>query len=271
MTTDAADTAEDAARATAAHPAFRAMVRAGYAANGVVHVLIGVIVLAIAAGGGGESDQAGAFKAIADAPLGFAALWLLAAGLCALALWYVTEGILAEGDGARARWARRIREWGKAVVYAALGVSAASVALGARPDGGQSADGASTTVLSLPGGPILLGIAGLGIGVVGGAYVWRGATRSFRDKLRMPSGALGRLVSVLGTAGCVAKGIALAIVGILALTAAVRVDPEAAGGLDQAISSLTALPFGPWIVALVGAGFIAYGAYCFLRARYARL
>lgn len=271
MTPDVTDSAERTARSAAAHPAFRALASTGYAANGVVHLLIGAIVLAAGASGGGESDQTGAFRAIAEAPLGFVALWVLTTGLAALALWYVVEGVLIDEDDTGKRWARRIGEWAKAVVYAAIGYSAASVALGAGSSGDQGAQNASSTVLSLPGGPLLLGAAGLVIVVIGGAFVVKGVVRSFRKKLRMPTGTLGRIVTVLGVVGYVAKGIALAIVGVLIVTAAVQVDPGEAGGLDRAISSLVALPFGPWLVGAAGVGFIAYGVYCFFRARYARL
>jgi hypothetical protein len=271
MSQDASDTAERAARKAASHPALRMLARTGYAANGVVHILIGAIVLAIAAGGSGESDQSGAFTAIAEAPLGFVVLWVLAAGLVALGLWYVVEGVLADGDDARKRWGRRVGEWVKAIVYIALGVSAATVALGSRPDGDQSAQSASGAVLAMPGGPFILGVAGAAIVIVGGAFVVKGATRSFREKLSMPGGTAARAITALGVVGYVAKGIALVIVGILVITAAVTLDPDAAGGFDEAISSLIALPFGPWLVASVGVGFIAYGLYCFFRARYARL
>lgn len=268
MTPDVTDSAERTARKAASHPAFRTLARTGYAANGVVHLLIGAIVLAA---GAGESDQTGAFRAIAEAPLGFVALWALTIGLAALAIWYVVEGVLIDEDDARKRWAKRIGEWAKAVVYAAIGYSAASVALGAGSSGDQGAQNASSTVLALPGGPVLLGIAGVVIVVVGGAFVVKGATRSFRKKLRMPAGTTGRIVTVLGVAGYIAKGVALTIVGVLIVTAAVQVDPGEAGGLDRAISSLVALPFGPWLVGGAGVGFIAYGVYCFFRARYARL
>ena len=58
---------------------------------------------------------------------------------------------------------------------------------------------------------------------------------------------------------------------VLLLVAAVKVDPEAAGGLDAAIQTLLGLAFGPWLVGAVGIGFIAYGVFCLFRAKYARI
>jgi hypothetical protein len=270
------DAVKRAARSAESSTPLRVLARAGFAANGVVHLLIGVIVLAIAVGGDGETDQAGAFKAIASAPLGFAALWVLAVALWALGAWHVVEGVLARDPdggpkGQAKKWGVRASEWGQAVVFVALGVLAASVALGARPDSEETAEGASRSVLAIPGGPIVLGIVGLGIGAGGVAFVVMGIMRSFEKKMTIPSGPVGDGVKALGIVGFIAKGVALGIVGVLLIVAAVRVDPSAAGGLDAAIETLLGLAFGPWLVGAVGIGFLAYGVFCIFRARYARL
>ena len=268
--------AKRAARRAKSSPAFRIFARAGYAANGIVHGIIGVIVLVLALGGRGEGDQAGAFKAIVAVPIGFAALWLLAVALWGLAAWHAAEGLLARPDDDDARsilrkWWRRIAEWGQTLVFAALGLIAASVALGARPNSDAVAEGASRGILSIPGGPFMLGAIGLAIGVGGIAFVVMGVRRSFEGQLELPEGPIGVWVKTLGVAGFIAKGIALVVVGVLLLIAAVRVDPKAAGGLDGAIDALLRLPIGPWLAGLVGVGFLAYAVFCGFRARWARL
>ena len=117
----------------------------------------------------------------------------------------------------------------------------------------------------------MLGILGIGILIAGVAYAGVGVTRGFQKKMSYPGGGLGMTVTVLGIVGYVAKGLALAVVGILVVIAAVTTDPDAAGGLDEAIHSLLALPAGPALVIGVGTGFAAYGLFCFFRARYADL
>lgn len=263
--------AKRAAREARSSPALRVLARGGYAANGVVHLLIGVIVVVIALGGKGESDQAGAFKAIGAAPLGFVALWLLAALLAALGVWHAANGLITSRSSDVKKWGVRISEWGQTLVFLALGVIAASVALGARPDANETAQDASRGVLNLPGGAWLLGLVGLGIGIGGIAFVVMGVRRSFHSKVAIPDGRTGALITTLGVIGFVAKGVALVVVGILLVIAAVRVDADTAAGLDGAIQSLLEVFGGPFLVALVGAGFIAYGVFCLFRARYARL
>jgi hypothetical protein len=247
------------------------LARGGYAANGVVHVLIGAIVVAIALGGKGESDQAGAFKAIGAAPLGFVALWVLAVLLAALGAWHAANGLIASRSSDVEKWGVRISEWSQALVFLALGAIAASVALGARPNADEAAEEASRGVLNLPGGAWLLGLTGIGIGIGGIAFVLMGVRRSFHSKVAIPASRAGTFITTLGVIGFVAKGVALVVVGILLVIAAARVDPDTAAGLDGAIESLLDVFGGPFLVAVVGAGFIAYGVFCFFRARYARL
>ena len=265
------DAARSAARDVQSSPLVRALARGGYAANGVVHVLIGVLVLALAFGGTGEADQSGALRAIAGAPLGLVGLWTIAILLAALALYHAIEGFVVRGGSPAQTWGRRVLEIGQAVVFAALCALAASVAFGARPDGNASAEGASRGVLTLPGGPLVLGAVGLGVAGGGVAFVVMGVLRSFEKKMSIPSGATGAFVKGLGVVGYIAKGVALAVVGVLVVIAAVRVDPTQAGGMDDAFDALKGLFLGPLLVALVGAGFVAYGVFLLFRARFARL
>ncbi|GAA1947386.1 DUF1206 domain-containing protein [Microbacterium deminutum] len=260
-----------AARKAESSRAFRVVARAGYAANGLVHVLIGVIVLVVAFGGKGETDQIGAFKAVASAPAGFVALWILAIALLALGIYHALEGILARGGDAAKKWGRRVAEFGQAIVFAALGVISASVALGAKPNADRSAEDASRGVLAIPGGALVLGLVGIGIGIGGVAFVVMGVRRSFENRMTQPPGPLGAAVKGLGIVGFIAKGVALVIIGILLLVAAVKVEPTAAGGLDAAIDALLAQALGPVLVGGVGGGLIAYGVFCFFRAPYADL
>ncbi|MCK6066969.1 MULTISPECIES: DUF1206 domain-containing protein [Microbacterium] len=260
-----------AARSAEHNPVLRVLARAGYVANGIMHALIGVIVLVAASGGPGDADQTGAFRSIAAAPWGFALLWALAIGLIALGVWHAVAAVGAR----RAKRTQRVgilaSEIGQAVVFAAVGAVAASVALGARPSAERAAEDASAGVLAMPAGPFLLGAVGLGVAIAGVAFVVMGVRRSFRTKVELPHNGWGHAVAGLGVVGFVAKGIALIIVGILLAVAAVEVDPGQAGGLDGAVQALLQLPAGPLLGAAVGVGFLAYGAFTILRARFAKL
>lgn len=266
--------ARTAARAAEDAGWFRVLARSGYVANGVVHLILGVLTLAIAVGSDGASDQTMVFKAIAAAPWGFAALWALTIGFSALGFWQLVQSVLMRRRGEEMRvavWGRRLGACGQAVIFLALGLIAAAVALGARPDAEEATEDLSSVLLDIWGGAVVLGLTGLGVGIGGLAFIVMGVRRSFENRMTLPDGRLGTMIRVLGVVGFVAKGVALTIVGILLLAATVTADADVAGGLDGAVQALFRLALGPFLVAAVGVGLLCYGVFSMFRARYARL
>lgn len=263
--------ARSAAREAEANPAFRVAARAGYAANGILHLVIGALVIAVGLGAAEDSDQTGAFLAVAAAPLGAVALWALAVGLVALGAWHLLQAFVPRGLSVPRRISRIATEAPQGIVFLVIGVVSASVALGARPRAEQAAEDVSQGVLTLPIGGFVLGTVGVAVAAVGVGFCGMGVRRSFRDKVRLPDGRGGGALTVLGVSGFLAKGVALAIVGVLLIIAAIRVEPDTAGGLDGAVAALVALPAGPLLACIVGAGFLAYGVFTIFRAKYARL
>lgn len=253
------------------HPSFRVAARCGHLANGLVHGIIGVFALMLAWTGSGQSDQSQAFQTIAEAPFGAFALWLLAAVLGALGIYYAINGFSIRISDTKQRWSWRVAEWGRAVIYIVLGSIAGKFAAGSRSDGEDSAEQASGGLLQVPGGPFLLGAAGLAIGIAGIVFVVIGVRRGFRKRVQLPKGPAGRAIEALGAFGYVAKGASLGVVGGLVITAAIKQDPDAAGALDAAIRLLKDLPAGTAIVTAMGVGFLAYAVFCAFRARYDKL
>ncbi len=239
---------------------------------GVVHVVIGAIAISVAiGGGGGRADQSGAMEQIARVPFGVVVLWVIVLGLAALGIWKIVEAFLERDSDAKKRWGHRVTKVGTAIAYFAIAATALVYALGGRSDSSQSTTSLSASVLAAPGGVVLLVLVGLVVLGVGVAFFVRGIRKDFEQHLSLPAGKAGDGIRVLGTAGYVAKGIAVAVVGVLFALAALTHDPDKAGGLDAALKTLAELPFGQVILWLVGAGLILYGLFCFARARYERL
>ena len=245
--------------------------RIGFAANGLMHLLMGYIAIRIAFHHGGESDQSGAFAQLMKLPGGMIVLWVTVVGLAALALWFLLQASLGIGSSSKKRWARSLISLGKAVAYISVAWTAFSFILRRPSDSSASTSEASGTILSLPGGQLLLIVVGIITAIIGGYFIYKGALQKFRDDIQVPSGRAGRAVVVLAMTGYIAKGIAILTLGILFIIAALKVDPQAASGLDGALKALTELPYGEAILAVVGLGLIAYGLYSFARARLARL
>lgn len=266
-----ANIADRGARKVASSAPLRTAARAGYAVNGIVHTLIGVTAISVAVGPGGEADQSGALGELAAAPGGRLLLWVIAIALFALALWQALHALLIRDVNSKRRWAHRLGDLGKAVVHVFVGVTALTFARGASSSAVASSQSFSARILSMSGGVALLILIGIGIFGVGVAMIVRGISRRFLKRITVPRGSLGRFVTAVGVIGYSAEGIALTIVGILFWVAAATLDPTRASGLDGALRALVRVPFGEFILVVIGAGFIAYGLYSEFRARYARL
>jgi hypothetical protein len=79
--------------------AFEYTARAGFAASGVLHLLVAYLILRIAFGSGGNADQSGALATIAKQAGGAVMLWIVAIGLLALGLWRVAEALIGSRPG----------------------------------------------------------------------------------------------------------------------------------------------------------------------------
>lgn len=244
------------------HPAIEAGVRAGHVANGIVNVVIGWIALQLAWGGGaGEASTTGALDTIAQTPVGTALLVAVVAGFLLLGLWYLT-GVLLEGETKD-----RLVAGARGVTYLVLGGLAVTVLAGSGGESGETEQASSLTgtVMSQPLGRVLVGAVGLGIAALGVRHLIKGVKKKFLEDLqRRPA----PWAVHAGRVGYVARGVTFLMIGGFVVTAAVTADPEEARGLDGALQSLLELPFGSWLLTATALGFLAYGVYCFARARY---
>jgi hypothetical protein len=259
---DSTDVKVAAARA-GDHPALETAARVGYAVNGVLHILIGIIAIQLAwFRGGNDASQSGALSRLADNPLGVVVLWVGVLGWLGLALWQISEAVTRGDAGAR------LKAVVKAVVYLALSWTAFSFATGGGQNSQKQTTDFTATLMSKPFGVWLVGLVGLVVIGVGVYHVYKGWERKFLQDLESHPGSW---IVKAGRFGYVAKGIALAIVGGLFLLAAVRHNPNEARGLDGALHNLLGAPGGPFILTLVALGFIAFGVYSFGRARHAKV
>lgn len=244
------------------HPVVEAGARAGYAVNGVLHLLIAWLALQVAFGNSGaQADQSGAMSLVAGNPLGWVLLIAVAVAFALLAIWQVAEAVRVHKAGDRAK------AIGKAVVYAALVLGAVAFLRGAGRSGSGQAKDATAMLLDLPFGPALVVVAGLAVAGIGVYQVYRGWKERFREDL---VGSPSRFVILAGRFGYIARGIALVAVGAGLVTAGIQHRPGASRGLDGALHDMVKLPWGQALVTVVAIGFAAFGVYSFARARYAR-
>jgi hypothetical protein len=270
-------TAQDTARRAGDSDALENLARVGLIAFGVVHLLVAWLALQLAWFGGGESaDQSGAMATLAESPVGKPLLWIVAIGLIALAVWQAAE-VLRWRSGWSASGKQRnkaLRKSGnalvKAVIYVALAVLAIRFATGSGQSSSSSQQETTAGVFGWPGGQFLVGAAGLILAGVGAWHIRKGLNKHFLKQIDTSgaSPAAVKLVTRLGQIGFPGKGIALIGVGGLLIWAAVTFDPSKAQGLDGALHGVLDLPFGRILLTLIAVGIAAFGAFCFVRARY---
>ncbi|TMF41456.1 MAG: DUF1206 domain-containing protein [Chloroflexi bacterium] len=255
------------------------LARLGYAAKGVVYLIIGGLAAKLAIGqGGATTDQRGALQTIYEQPFGKFLLAVVAIGLLGFALWsfiqaiYDTEGKGRDAKGIIAR-----------IGYAAVGVAYAALAFGAYQlvagtgNVGQSSTTSTqdwtTTLLKLPAGVALVVIVGLVVLGVALYLFAKAYTAKFQRRLNLAgvSAQLRKFVIFLGRFGYGALGVVFTIVGFFLIVAAIQFNPQKAKGLDTALRELLRLPFGPLLLGIVALGLIAYGVYSFAEARYRRV
>lgn len=254
----------------------KALARGGLVAYGFVHLLIGCLALQLAWGAGSSksADPSGAFRTLAEQPLGKALLWLVAVGLLALGLWQASEALWGyrSREGLE-RVRRRLASGGLAAVYTALGANSALVALGSGSSSSHSQEHATTGVLALPGGRAIVVVTGLVIVGVGLVDVAKGVRKSFREEIdtsSMPS-SLRTGVARLGQVGYVAKGLALGLMGALLTYATLTFDRRNAPGLDEALQTILIQPFGRFMLSGMAVGLVAFGLFAMFQSRYRRM
>ena len=272
------NSAEQTARAAAGSDSLEHLARVGLIAYGLVHVLIGWLALQLAwSGRSGESaDQSGALATLAQTPVGGPLLWVLGLGLLALALWQAAELLrwwrawTASGPRRRTALIRSGKAVAKAGVYVALGVLAMQVANGDQTSSARSQEETAEGVLGLPGGPWIVGAAALLVAGVGAYHVHTGVTRHFLEHIDVSecTPPARRLIARVGSVGYPGKGVALLLVAGMLAWAAITFDADKAAGLDAALHAVQDAPLGSWLLTLVALGLVAFGVFCFARARY---
>lgn len=274
-----ADAAQRQARKAANHPWVVLLARFGYAAKGVVYLIIGGLAAASAMGvGGATTDRNGAVQAIYAQRFGAFMLVLVAIGWLGYALWSELQATLdTEHAG------RDAKGIVKRLGYAAVGLSYAGLAIGAlrlvvgAGNGGANSNAQTqdwtARLMSIPLGVVLVVLVGLVVLAIAGMLFYQAYSASFARHLDLSDASANLRDGAvwLGRLGYAALGGIFTVIGVFLVVAALRHNPGAAIGLSGALGALVGQPFGHLLLGLVALGLIAYGAYSFVEARYRRV
>jgi hypothetical protein len=273
---DVKDAADEVAEKVGKHPWVERLARFGYAAKGIVYIVVGALATLAALGEGETTGTQGALRSIARQPFGRVMLGIVAFGLIAYVIWRFVQAITdADDKGTDAKGiALRLGYTGSGFIYAGLAYSAARILFGAREDGRpDAAESWTASVMEFRYGNWLIVLAGLSVMGYGLYQCYKGYAAKFRKRLKIGEmserGVLWAMRS--GRFGFIARGVVFLIVGGIMIQAALRYGSTKVKGLDGALQLLIQQSYGKWLLGIIALGLVAYGLYMLIEARYRRI
>jgi len=258
------------------NPFLKQYILLGYGAKGVIYFLIGI--LAIEAAILPERKAAGTYNALkhlASQPLGSIMLCLLAIGISGYVLRRLIQGVIYPGHAQKLEFSTLFQRLGyivSSVSYAGIAYSAISIVFHLGKYNNRIQEWVEHLLHHVIAGEAIVFVAGLGVMGVGLGYVYGAYTGSYISQFasaeidsRLEYGARW-----LGKIGVAARGISFMVSGVCIILASLSADSHLAGGVQKAFRTLSRQPLGWLWLSLIGSGFIAYGIYMFVAARYRR-
>ncbi len=247
--------------------------RLGYAAKGIVYIVMGALATEAALGiGGRTTDSRGALRTIGEAPFGKFALIVVMIGLFGYAAWRLTSAVTdAERRGNDSSGiALRIGDALRGLVYGSLAIWTLKFLTSRDASSGNQTRNVIDRLLAVSGGRWI--VIAIGLGVIGYAVYqfFRAASGKFLKRLDLSStgNETKTWVDRIGRFGIVARGIVFGMIGVLLVRAGWTYDPSKAGGIRESLDALAHQPLGRILFGVVALGLIAFGIFELATARY---
>lgn len=249
--------------------------RFGYAARGIVYLLVGGLAAMTAMGQGGKTTGSkGALTQLLTAPMGETLLAALALGLTGYAVWRCIQAITDTDHHGRGPKGLVIRAGlvASAITHMLLAVFAVRliITLGGSDNKSGGSQGIATWLMQQPYGRWMVGAVGLVLIGVGIAHSVKSARAKFGQQFDMPS-QIRRWGLPVCRFGLMIRGLVFMVVGTFFIIAAYNVNPDDAGGIAEVFGTFRKQAFGTSLIAFVAVGLFAFGAYSMLEAFYRRI
>lgn len=259
------------------HDLLEWVARFGYGARGLVYLSVGVLMLLASVDLVGDAvGTSGAIRWLAQRPLGRLWMMLLGFGLCGFVLWRLLQAVFdADHEGTSRRGVlTRMSQGFSGLTYGALAFTALRF-LTHVPDPAPGEDVAQSreraeTLMSLPFGPWLLAGAGLALGVLALVTLSRAWREDFTEYLACSKKTCRRLAP-LARAGYLSRGLAYLPLAGLIVVAGLRSRVSGVTSFSEALEAVERQPGGPLVLAVTATGFVAFGVFSFVEARFRRI
>lgn len=259
------------------HDLLELAARVGYGARGFVYLSVGLLTLLGAVDIAGDAvSTKGALAWLAYKPFGRLWMMTLGVGLFAFVMWRMLQSVFdADHEGtSRQGLSRRLGQAFSGFSYAALAFSAFHY-MARKPQTTEAGDVEASreraqTVMSLPFGDELLMAAGVALFALGLVTIRRAWHEDFTEYLAC-SEKTRRRAARLARAGYVARGLAYLPLAMLIVLAGWNSRSSQVSSFASALDAVERQPGGAWVLAATATGFMAFGVFSFIEARFRRI
>ncbi|MHC8314661.1 DUF1206 domain-containing protein [Pseudomonas sp. LB3P31] len=259
-----------------AHQSLVALARGGYAARGVIYLIIGIFALLAAQDSTKTKDSHRSLEALLNQPFGYVLVGLVVAGLLAFAGWRILQAVRdvdhhgtdLKGVVVRAGLLAGGLVNG-ALAFFALGLLVSGVR-SAGGDGGSQTKDLLAQMLSWEHSNMLIyliALVPLGVGI---AHLFKGWKATFEKYFEADEDVM-RYVRPVSRFGLMARGVVFIEIAVLLAVSGSNykaIDPP---GMKDALDALQGLPAGGVLLMVMALGLIAFSVYSFAEAAWRKI
>ncbi|WP_407311543.1 DUF1206 domain-containing protein [Pseudomonas sp. nanlin1] len=247
------------------------LARGGYAARGVVYLIIGIFALLAALGSGQPADSHSSLESLLSQPFGHFLVAIVIVGLAAFAAWRVLQALRDVDDHGNSFKGLVIRAglfvggvtYG-ALAFFALGLLVSGLQQSGGGGGGQAQD-LLASVLAWDHSNLLVYLAALVPLGVGVTHIIKGWKASFEQYFEADAEVM-HYVRPVSQFGLIARGVAFIEIAVLLVVSGSSYQAMHPPGIKDALNGLERLPMGGLLMGVVALGLIAFSVYSFAEA-----